>query len=174
MAATFRPLGAHESRLLEEATLGNMNWCGPRFTAQDVRDRPEFAHYTRLVPQRGDFGVVADGADGAVGVVWALFLPAHDPGYGYVDERTAEISLWVSEDNRRKGVGRALLRHVIDEARARGVPRLSLSVEAGNHAKALYRSEGFSDWPGGQADGVMVLELDEARKPGPPPQAFLG
>ncbi|MDO4243246.1 MAG: GNAT family N-acetyltransferase [Actinomyces sp.] len=161
MTLFLGPLTSQNSWLLEEATLGNMNWCGPRFAAQDVREKPEFAHYTRLLPERGDFGVVALNGDSAVGLAWALFLSVDDPGYGYVDERTPEVSLWVSADGRGQGVGRQLLRALIEQARERGVQRLSLSVEAGNYAWSRYRSEGFTEWPGGEADGVMVLNLDD-------------
>lgn len=44
---------------------------------------------------------------------------------------------------RGRGVGRALLRSVVHEARDRGVERLMLEVRAGNPATALYAGEGF-------------------------------
>jgi len=153
---SLRPLMAAENALLAAATLGNLNWCGQRFIAADVRTRSEFAHYTVVDPQRGDFGWVAELGKGSIGVVWAQFLPPDDPGYGFLAEDTPEVSLWVRGDWRGQGVGRALLRRVQDDARARGVPRLSLSVEADNYAKKLYGAEGFVDVPGRAADGVMA------------------
>lgn len=153
---SLRPLMATERALLTTATLGNLNWCGERFSAIDVRARPEFSHYTVLDPDRGDFGWVADTGQEAIGVVWAQYLPTEDPGFGFLAADTPEVSLWVREDRRGRGVGRALLRRVQDEARARKVPRISLSVEADNRARKLYTAEGFVDVPGHEADGTMV------------------
>jgi ribosomal protein S18 acetylase RimI-like enzyme len=46
---------------------------------------------------------------------------------------------------RGRGLGRAALRALIEEARAAGVRALHLEVEAGNAAgQALYRAEGFA------------------------------
>ena len=153
---TFRQLSPADEPLLVEATLGNLNWQTVRFTEQDVRTRPEFRHYTQLVPARGDFGLVAEQSGEPVAVGWAQLLPTDDPGYGFVDAETPEISLWVREDQRGMGVGRRLLGQLQQEARERGVTRLSLSVESGNHARALYASVGFTEVPGREADGVMV------------------
>ncbi|AKK06834.1 hypothetical protein CMUST_12645 [Corynebacterium mustelae] len=89
----FRALSALESELLETATLGNINWCEERFTLDDVRENELFAHYTRLQPNRGDFGIVAEDACIQTGVVWALFLPQSNPGFGFIDETTPELSL---------------------------------------------------------------------------------
>ena len=83
-------------------------------------------------------------------------MPPDDPGYGFLDEDTPEVSLWVREDWRGRGLGRALLRRAQDDARTRQVPRISLSVEADNYAKKLYLAEGFVDVPGREADGVMA------------------
>jgi [ribosomal protein S18]-alanine N-acetyltransferase len=44
---------------------------------------------------------------------------------------------------RGRGVGGALLRAVIDEARGRGIADLHLEVRAGNDAVRLYQREGF-------------------------------
>ncbi len=152
----FRPLAATDSTLLATATLENLNWSGERFSLLDLETRPEFFHYTLLVPQRGDFGIVAERAGEAAGLVWAQYLPPDDPGYGFLAEDTPEVSVWVKDGWRGRGLGRALLRRAQRGALARSVPRLSLSVEAGNYARKLYRAEGFIDVPGREADGVMV------------------
>lgn len=60
-----------------------------------------------------------------------------------VDE--AELLLIATSPRfRRKGVGAALLRSVIADARARGAVRLHLEVRAGNPATHLYSSHGFA------------------------------
>lgn len=173
MTLVMRPLIDEETLLLAEAVLGNVNWCGPRFTPANVSEWPEFARYTVLVSNRGDFGLVAqmtgevDGAeeeDGeAVGVVWAQFFTDDQPGYGFIDEATPELSVWVREGCRGRGIGRALLRAMKDEALRRGIPRLSLSVEEGNFARILYADEGFRAVPGREKDGVMLWEVPAGR-----------
>ena len=154
----LRPLRHDETALLEAATLGNVNWCGPRFTIDDVRERPEFAHYTHLESGRGDFGIVAEQSD-ILGVAWAVLLPESDPGYGFLNPAVPELSLWVTPTARRRGVGRTLLRALIVQAAIFEFEQLSLSVEKDNPAKDLYHSEGFTDVPGREEDGVMVLRL---------------
>ena len=59
-AWTERALTGEDVPLLARATLGNLNWNERRFTVRDVEERPEFRHYTQLVPERGDFGFVAE------------------------------------------------------------------------------------------------------------------
>ncbi len=46
-----------------------------------------------------------------------------------------------------------------DEARARGIAAVSLSVEEDNPSRFLYRSVGWEAVPGGEEDGVMLLRL---------------
>ena len=48
----FRPLADDETPLLERATLGNLNWCGERFTVSDLHTPTDFAHYTAVDPAR--------------------------------------------------------------------------------------------------------------------------
>lgn len=155
-----RPLTPADEPLLRVATLGNVNWAEERFSMRDVVDRREFCHYTRLDPARGDFGFTAELNGTTAGAVWAVLLPAEDAGYGFVDERTPELSLWVRAEARGRGVGRHLLRAQKCEARRRGRSGLSLSVEAGNVAEHLYQSEGFVRVRGRERDGVMIWGLE--------------
>lgn len=151
-----RVLTEADEPLLWSATLENLNWAQTRFTMRDVVDRGEFAHYAQLVVARGDFGFVAERDDRPVGVVWVLFLPAEDAGYGFVGDHTPELSLWVDAEERGRGVGRYLLRLAKTEARRRGIAAVSLSVESRNFAKNLYQDEGFRPVHGRDRDGVMI------------------
>lgn len=53
------------------------------------------------------------------------------------------LLLAVAPAARRRGVGGALLRSVIAEARGRGIAKLHLEVRAGNGAVGLYAAAGF-------------------------------
>lgn len=88
LSYTYRMLTSQDTVLLEKATLGTINWCGERFTLTDVRNQPEFAHYTRLVTERGDLGIAAYRGEELAGIAWALYLPAEDPGYGFLNQTT--------------------------------------------------------------------------------------
>lgn len=52
----------------------------------------------------------------------------------------------VHPEHRRKGIGKALLEHVIAQARAEGALRVMLLTDGDNErAQALYRKTGFTD-----------------------------
>lgn len=68
--------------------------------------------------------------------------------YGLLDRERAETGrvggMWVDPAWRRRGIGRALLRAVLDWARGRGLARLALSAPAHESAAiALYTKAGF-------------------------------
>ena len=63
--------------------------------------------------------------------------------------------LYVAPQHRRRGIARALLRHVIDDGSAAGASRVSLQTEVGNApALALYMTAGFQP-----AHGLQLLSL---------------
>lgn len=155
----MRELRADDRDLLLEATLRNVNWVEERFTRDDVLTNPHFRHYYDPW-QASDFGYVAENSNGgAFGVVWLRFFTADDPGFGFVDEATPELSIWVAESERGRGIGGQLLDAAIRAARSKGLRRISLSVEEGNPARRLYERAGFA-WAGeGFDNGTLVLEL---------------
>lgn len=55
-------------------------------------------------------------------------------------------SMHTAQANRRTGIGRAMLNHILDVARTMGMRRLSLETGSWEYfvpARALYRSQGF-------------------------------
>ncbi|MCL2467914.1 MAG: GNAT family N-acetyltransferase [Micrococcales bacterium] len=153
-----RPLQPGDKTILLEATLIDLNWNETRFCEQDVLSNPQLAHYATLVPERGDFGVVALDPTSWLGVVWVLFLPPQDPGYGFVEPGIPELCVCVQEPARGAGLGRELINDAISIARTQELQGISLSVEAGNPARHLYESLGFVD-AATNTPGTMVLRF---------------
>jgi putative acetyltransferase len=119
-----------EIRALLEEHLRNMREISP----------PESVHALDLTalrrPEITFWTVWADGALVGCGALKEL-----DPRHGEIK------SMRTAATQRRKGVGRAMLTHIVDEARARGYARLSLetgSMQAFAPARTLYASFGFA------------------------------
>ena len=119
---------------------------------------PHLARYVVGWPRPGDLGVVAE-IDVPVGATWWRYFAAGEPGYGFVDERIPEISIGVVPQARGAGIGSRLLAALIECARERAVPALSLSVEPDNPAARLYRRLGFVEVGGVGGAVTMVLTL---------------
>jgi putative acetyltransferase len=82
---------------------------------------------------------------------WTVWSSAQLLGCGAlkeIDERHGEVkSMCTAAMRRRQGVGKAVLRHIVEEATARGYLRLSLetgSQDAFEPARKLYESFGFN------------------------------
>lgn len=149
---------ATDSELLRAATVANMNWAGEqRFTYADIDAAPRLRQYCRLLPERGDYGFVAL-AESVLGVVWVQYFSSTDPGFGYVDDATPELSVSVWTGYRGAGIGRRLVACALNVAQSSGVRRVSLSVEDGNPALRLYRSLGFVP-AAHSALGTHIVEL---------------
>lgn len=92
-----------------------------------------------------DDGLVALGDDDvAVGAAWYRVLPQNEPGFGFIGIAVPELIIGVHPLWRARGVGRSLLRGIVQLAGSQGHARISLSVERDNFARNLYRAEGFA------------------------------
>lgn len=154
-----RSLVAADRALLRVATLANMNWGGRRFTLDAVDGDADIAHYFRDFPAERDFGLVEYDGGTPRAVAWLVFLPADHPGYGFVDADTPELSITTFDGFRGTGIGTALLAQLIEGARARGLPAISLSVEDGNQARHLYERMGFEVVGRNGGSDTMLLNL---------------
>lgn len=143
--------------------LGDMLVEAANWRAGGVRPRHEVLtsadHRRYLVgwKRAADDGVIAVGPDGVpVGAAWYRVLPQNEPGLGFVGVAVPELILGVHPLWRARGVGRTLLREIVQLAGSQGHARISLSVERDNFARNLYRSEGFSVSAQGAARDTMV------------------
>jgi ribosomal protein S18 acetylase RimI-like enzyme len=143
---------------------------------QDVpfmRDMLRHAYYARwgddeAVPlsryvdawgRRGDTALIAIEDYQPVAAAWFRLFRAAEPGYGFVDEQTPELTIAVVPSRRGHGLGAELLEALLAEARRQGYERMSLSVEPDNPALRLYEQHGFrkTDEHGGA--WVMLADL---------------
>ena len=134
-------------------------WCPerPRPPLDEALAERALACYVDGWGRAGDAGLIASGDAGEpVGAGWYRLFPADEPGFGFIDEGTPEVSLAVVAEARGRGVGTALLRALFDRARADGFEVLSLSVEPDNPARRLYERHGFVRVGGGDAWTMRV------------------
>jgi len=113
-----------------------------RENAPELEDLP-VSRYVLGWGRRGDAAVIAIEDYWPVGAAWYRLFSSAEPGYGFIDEETPELSIAVVPNKRGNGHGSRLLKALIDRARADGFGTLSLSVEPDNPALPLYEKFGF-------------------------------
>ena len=91
----------------------------------------------------GDVAVIAHETGNRVGAAWLRIFGPDEPGYGYVDDTTPELSIAVVPSRRRHGLGQELLDGLLAAARDAGHEAVSLSVEADSPAVGFYERNGF-------------------------------
>jgi len=155
-----RPAEPADGDFLAEMLVAAAFWRpdGPGGSVPAVLKRPELARYVSDWPRPGDLGVVAE-EGGPVGAAWLRLLPEHDPGYGFVDAATPELSIGVAPSQRGRGVGSSMLEALVASAREQGRSAVSLSVEPDNPARHLYERCGFQVVSGVNGSLTMLLRI---------------
>lgn len=128
-------------KMMYEAARWNPDW--PREPMEEVLDEPILRRYHESWGRPGDGGVIAELGTEPAGAAWYRLFTEAEPGYGYVDEKTPEISIAVVPLHRRKGIGGTLLRAAMVQAREEGFQTLSLSVAVHNRSRMMYQRVGF-------------------------------
>jgi len=146
--------GSFLTEMLVAAAFWRSN--GPPGSVDEVMNRPELAHYIAGWARPGDLGVIAE-EERPVGAAWLRLLPESDPGYGFVNAETPELSIGVVKAYRGRGVGTQLLEALVGAAREQGLAAISLSVEQDNRARGLYDRVGFQQV--GTVGGSLVMLL---------------
>ncbi len=114
------------------------------------------ARYVEGWGRPGDLALIAAEGPNPVGAAWfRRFTPA-EPGYGFVDEQTPELTIAVVPSKRQHGLGQELLDALLQRARAEGIAAVSLSVQSGSPAVAFYERNGFEQ-VGEHAEALTML-----------------
>jgi GNAT superfamily N-acetyltransferase len=106
----------------------------------------------------GDVAVMSTESGHRVGAAWLRVFREDAPGYGFVDERTPELTIAVVPSRRRHGLGQELLDALLRRAREEGHKAVSLSVETDSPAVAFYERNGFEAVR--EEEGGLVMRRD--------------
>jgi ribosomal protein S18 acetylase RimI-like enzyme len=106
----------------------------------------------------GDLALIAHETGNRVGAAWLRVFSPEEPGYGFVDDTTPELSIAVVPSRRRHGLGHELMDGLLAAARSAGHDAVSLSVEADSPAVAFYERNGF-ERVREQEGGLVMLRL---------------
>ncbi|HUJ55204.1 MAG TPA: GNAT family N-acetyltransferase [Gaiellaceae bacterium] len=146
----LRPVDRQDTRFLRDMLRHAYHWR----MAQDP-DLPVF-RYVQNWGRRGDAGVVAFEGPNVYGAAWYRLFTAGEPGFGFVDEETPELTIAVVPSHRGHGTGAELLEALLVRARSDGFPRVSLSAEAGQ--TRFYERHGFHELH--REDGTVTMVAD--------------
>jgi GNAT superfamily N-acetyltransferase len=130
-----RPVGKSDVRFLRDMLRHAYHWR----VAEDT-ERPVY-RYVRNWGRPGDAGVLALEGPHPYGAAWYRVFTADEPGFGFVDEQTPELTIAVVPSHRGKGAGKELLEALLERARADGYEAVSLSTDRGQ--AAWYERFGF-------------------------------
>ena len=114
------------------------------------------ARYVKGWGREGDTAVVALTDGFPVGAAWYRLFAAAEPGYGFVDEETPELTIAVVPSRRGRGLGDELLTALFQALRGDSFAAVSLSVEPDNPALAFYERHGFAKV--GERGGAWVMK----------------
>jgi len=132
-----------------------------RWADPELADLP-LTRYVEGWGRPGDTALILIEGFQPVGAAWYRLFTSDEPGFGFVDEETPELTIAVVPSRRGRGYGAELLSALLEEARKVGFAHVSLSVEPDNPALKLYERHGFVKVAERGGAWVMVAELRRA------------
>ncbi|SKC43691.1 Ribosomal protein S18 acetylase RimI [[Eubacterium] yurii] len=104
---------------------------------------------------KDDICFVAEVKGKVVGAVWLRVID----DYGHIDDDTPSLSISVYKGYRNLGIGKALIKNVLEELKKRGYKKTSLSVQKANYASEIYKKVGYYVYEEREEDYIMVYDL---------------
>jgi GNAT superfamily N-acetyltransferase len=131
----LRPVELRDVRFLRDMLRHAYYW-----RIDEDSERPTY-RYVQNWGRPGDAGVLALAGPHPAGAAWYRLFTVRQPGFGFIDERTPELTLAVVPSQRGHGTGAELLAALLDRARADGYEAISLS--AAREQAPFYEKFGF-------------------------------
>ena len=156
----IRPAARYDQEFLWDALLHAIH-VPPNHPppAPDVVRAPQLARYVEDWSQRtDDFGFIAEDDARPFAAAWLRRFSVREPGYGFVNEETPELSMSVIPTHRGRGIGTLLLQTLLSAAEKR-FGAVSLSVSESNRARHLYQREGFVRVGDPAAGSITMLKV---------------
>jgi len=161
LSLQIRPLTKADEPLLWEAIYHAIFVpAGESQPPRSIVEDPSISRYVNGWGRRGDLGFAAELAGRRIGACWTRLWAGSNRGYGFVDERTPELTLAVWPGHRAQGIGTRLLKALLVEAEHFG--GVSLSVSSTNPAVRLYERMGFERVAVQGSSLVMVRRTADA------------
>jgi RimJ/RimL family protein N-acetyltransferase len=128
---------------------------------RDIIKKPEIYSAIRdFGEKKGDYCLLAECNGKTVGGVWLRVSDGDTKSYGHIDSETPELVIAVLREYRNMGIGRGLMRQLIDIVLTQSgkYKQISLSVDKRNYAVKMYKKLGFEIVRENEHDYVMVLK----------------
>jgi len=153
----IRPGGPQDVPFMRDMLRHAYYWRVDRVSSSG---EPPVRRYVERWGRPGDTSLIAIQDFQRVGAAWYRLFKSENPGYGFIDEQTPELSIAIVPSKRGSGLGSELLDALLEQARSDGHEAISLSVEQGSPAIGLYERHGFSVV--GDDDGGVTMRSELA------------
>lgn len=132
---------------------------GVQAPSRDILASPQLQVYLQdFGKHKGDLGLFAE-VDGVIaGAVWGRIME----DYGQIDNDTPSLAIALYKDYRRKGIGTALLKAMLQLLKKHGYQHVSLAVQKENYAVAMYTACGFHVYKESDEEYIMVRSLSSS------------
>jgi ribosomal protein S18 acetylase RimI-like enzyme len=151
----IRAAGPHDVRFLRDMLRHAYYW---RVDSVSESGEPPVQRYVERWGRPGDTALIAIQDFQRVGAAWFRLFTDDNPGYGFLDEETPELSIAIVPSKRGTGLGSELLDALLERARADGYDAITLSVEKDSPAVGLYERHGFQRL--GEDDGGVTMKAN--------------
>ncbi|MBR1850752.1 MAG: GNAT family N-acetyltransferase [Bacteroidales bacterium] len=123
---------------------------------RSVIERPELQVYIKDFGTKKDDHCLCAEADGkVVGAVWVRNID----GYGNIGNATVEFAISVFDDYQQRGIGTALMRHMIALLKSLHYHQASLAVQKANYAVRMYKKVGLEIIGDTEQEFMMIINL---------------
>ncbi len=124
--------------------------------SKNILEQPELQIYIKnFGMEKYDKAFVAEIDEKIVGAVWVRIMD----DYGHIDDNTPSFAISLFKEYRGLGIGKTLMKTMLDELKVCGYKQASLAVQKENKALNLYKKLGFQIYDENSEEYIMINYL---------------